>query len=168
MSILLRAAALVVIICTYVHVQALASQQKPDSQQKAALVKPIATAFNAAASGNFKLFHDQYAASSAIADEFAPFEWIGRNAQDRWYADFGKTLSELKMTDTKIVLSEPKYLYVAGTRAYAVIPLNVTANIAGKPYNESGLLAITLRRSGGVWKIATQSWAKGPENFNPY
>jgi hypothetical protein len=148
--------------------QAFSAQQTPDAQQKAALMKPITTAFSAAAAGNVKLFHEQYIRSSAIADEFAPFIWTGPNAQDRFFADFGKTLAELKMTDTKLVTGEPKYLYVAGARAYAVVPLKITANIAGKPYNESGWMTITLLQSNGVWKIASQSWAKGQENFNPY
>lgn len=147
---------------------AAAAQQSASGTLLATVMKPIIAALNAANTGNFKLLHAQYAAGSAIVDEFAPFEWTGANAQDRWFADFGKAADELKMTDTKLVAGAPKYHYVAGTRAYVVVPLSVTAKIAGKPYTESGSLAFTLRQVGSAWKISGQAWAKGPEAFNPY
>lgn len=147
---------------------AAATQQSASGGQLTAVMKPIATAISAANTGDFKLLHAQYTAASTIVDEFAPFEWTGANAQDRWFADFGKTAGELKMTDTKLVLGAPKYHYVAGTRAYVVVPLSVTARIARKPYTESGSVALTLQRVGGAWKISSQAWSKGREAFNPY
>ena len=164
----LRRAAVLIAASVLLPVLADAAQQTPNAQQKAAVMQPITTAFNAAGAGNVKLFHDQYAPSSTIADEFAPFTWSGAGAQDRFFADFGKALGEYKMTDTKLVPGQPKYVYVAGTRAYVVVPMTVSANIAGKPYRESGSMVVTLQRLQGNWKIATQSWTKGPESFNPY
>jgi hypothetical protein len=145
-----------------------ASQQSASGAQLVAVMKPITAALNAANAGNFKLLHAQYTASSVIADEFAPFEWTGANAQDRWFADFGKAADELKMTHIKLVAQAPKYHYVAGGRAYVVVPGIVTMNVSGKPYTESGSLVFTLRQIGGAWKISGQTWAKGPEAFNPY
>jgi hypothetical protein len=58
-----------------------AAQQSASGAQLTAVMKPIAAAFSAANTGNFKLLHAQYAASSTIVDEFAPFAWTGANAQ---------------------------------------------------------------------------------------
>jgi hypothetical protein len=148
--------------------QVAATQQSASGAPLAAVMQPITAVLNAANTGNFKLLHIQYAPNSTIADEFAPFEWTGANAQDRWFADFGKAAGELKMTQIKLVPGAPTYHYLAGTRAYVVVPATVSANIAGKPYTESGTLAFTLRQRGAVWKISGQTWAKGPEAFNPY
>lgn len=163
-----RIAVLALAVAACAIAPASAAQQSADAQQLAALMKPITAVITAANTGNFKLLHAQYTASSTILDEFAPFEWTGANAQDRFFADFGKAVAELKMTETKLVAGPPKYSYAAGVHAYVVFPLTITAKIAGKPYSESGWLTMTLRQSGGAWKISAQSWAKGTENFNPY
>ena len=148
--------------------RATAAQQSASGAPLAAIMQPITAVFNAGNSGNFKLLHAQYTPSSTIVDEFAPFEWTGANAQDRWFADFGKGAEEFKMTQIKLVAGAPKYHYVAGTRAYVVVPATVSANISGKPYTESGTIAFTLRQVGADWKISGQAWTKGPEAFNPY
>lgn len=163
-----RVTVLAIAVAMSASASAFAAQHVANAQERAAVMKPINAYISAANTGNFKAFHAQYAPASTFVDEFAPYEWSGTNAQDRYFADFGKTLTTLKMTEAKLVAGTPTYSYVDGSRAYVVLPVSVTAKIAGKPYTESGSMAITLLQSGGVWKISVQCWTKGPENFNPY
>ena len=134
-----------------------------------AVLAPINAVLNAGQSGNFKMLHDQYIAGCTIIDDFAPFKWSGVGAVDAYFASYGKMAIETKMTGTKISdRQQPKYVYVSGSNAYVLMPITVTAKFDGKPYTETGSIAFTLKKTDAGWKIATQTWVKTSETFNPY
>ncbi len=107
--------------------------------------------------------------SSTIIDDFAPFRWTGVDAIDAYFASYDLMAKETKMTGTKVSdRQQPKYAYVSGPNAYVLMPITVTAKFHGKPYIETGSLAFTLHKTDAGWKIATQTWVKDTETFNPY
>jgi ketosteroid isomerase-like protein len=134
----------------------------------AGVLAPIYAVLSAAQSGDLKRVREQYAPSITIMDEFAPFMWSGANALTAYFASYGRMAKETKMTDSKVSARQPKFAYVAGTRAYVLVPITVTAKVGGKPYTETGSLAFTLQETHAGWKIATQTWVKDTETFSPY
>lgn len=138
------------------------------SSVEAAVRAPIATAIAAGQSGNVKLLREQYVPSPTIVDEFAPFHWSGTMALDDYFASYRRMAEATKMSNSKVTLGLPAYMYVAANSAYVLVPITATARVNGKPYTEKGTIAFTLQRTGSAWKIATQTWVKSAESFNPY
>ena len=163
-----RLVALLLAVAVCAPAAAGAAQHVANAREKAALMKPVARLIHALNTGDAKELRPFYTAQTTIVDEFAPYEWTGADAVDRYFADFGKVVTALEITDMNIRSSAPSYVYVDGPRAYLTFPVSFSGKFKGKPYSESGTFTLSLRNSGGEWKIAAQSWAKGPERFNPY
>ncbi len=134
----------------------------------ATVLAPIAAAIAAGQSGNVKLLREQYVPSPTIVDEFAPFRWSGAQALEAYFVSYGRMVKATKMSDSKVTWGSPTYTYVAANSAYVLVPIATTAKVHGKPYTEKGTIAFTLQRTDSGWKIATQTWVKSTESFNPY
>ncbi|HEU5398589.1 MAG TPA: nuclear transport factor 2 family protein [Gammaproteobacteria bacterium] len=160
-----RMAALALIVALSSPGLALAGQSAmPD----AAVLATVNAALDAAQSGDAKAMQAQYLPGCTFVDEFAPFFWSGANSMEAYFASAAEMYKETGMAGTRVSRGKPKYVYVAGTSAYVVIPLKVSAKAKGKPYRGSGSLVFTLRKTDAGWKIASQTWAKDTENINPY
>lgn len=95
---------------------------------------------------------------AVVVDESAPFIWRGARAGTAWWTHIqsrlrGAALSASASAPTEFN-TDP-----AGSSAYAVVPMRISVSAKGKTHLETGLLAMTLRRTGSVWKITTVSWA---------
>jgi ketosteroid isomerase-like protein len=128
----------------------------------------VDAALSAPLQGDMARFRDQYAPDCVFVDEFAPFLWTGPNALDRWLTSGGQMYQETEHRDGKAAFGPPLYVYVRGDRAFVVEPVKGEATIRGKPYAQQGAFAFSLARTGGRWKITSQTWTKASETMNPY
>jgi ketosteroid isomerase-like protein len=100
-----------------------------------------------------------YTPDAVVVDEFAPYVWTGPTAASQWWAGVDKQIAQMG-THTIHAAAQPiKHFDVTGDSAYVVVPLYISYAVKSKPGHETGLFTLTLRRSGGAWKIATQTWA---------
>jgi ketosteroid isomerase-like protein len=99
-----------------------------------------------------------YTPNAVVVDEFAPYAWTGPAAASQWWAGVDKQIAQMGSTAIHATAQPIKHFDVAGDSAYVVVPLSISWSVKGKPGHETGLMTLTLRRLGGVWKIATQAW----------
>ena len=163
-----RLVALLLAVAMCAPAAATAAQHVADAREKAALMNAVAGLIHALRTRDAASVRSLYTAESTIVDEFSPYEWTGADAGKRYVSDLDKALVALKIADANVAPGAPSYLYVDGSRAYVIFPALFSGKIAGKTYSESGSFTLSLRKDAGAWKIAAQSWAKGPERFNPY
>ena len=138
------------------------------SGPNAEVMATVDAALHAAASGDIAGLRDQYAPDCAFTDEFAPFFWSGPGAIDGYFASGGRMYQETQHRDGKTTISPPAYVYVSGDRAFVVEAVSGAATVRGKPYSQQGAFAFALAKSGGRWKIISQTWTKTSESMNPY
>jgi hypothetical protein len=131
------------------------------------VLAPIETYVRAANAGNRALLISAFTADSAIVDEFAPFRFPAPHAAAHWYDGFGADQSANGVSDAFIAYTAPKFVTVAGTRAYVVLPTVYTYKIHGKPAKETGSLAFTLIERNATWKISAMAWAKLTDTGQP-
>ena len=96
---------------------------------------------------------------TGIIDEFPAFNWQGTDAVNDWFADFVKDAKTSGSTDTRIALSRPEHLSVAGANAYVELPSTLTSKHRGKPSTEKGRFIFVLEKSASAWYIANMAWA---------
>jgi ketosteroid isomerase-like protein len=99
-----------------------------------------------------------YTSDAVVVDEFAPYEWRGGTAGTQWWTGVQKESAKMHATSVVATAQTVEHYAVAGDAAYVVVPLKISIELAGKTGLETGLLTVTLRRSGGRWKIVTQTW----------
>jgi ketosteroid isomerase-like protein len=80
----------------------------------------------------FAMLAAYYTSDAVVVDEFAPYVWTGPTAATQWWAGVDKQMAQMGAN---------------------------TISAKGKPGHETSLFTLTLRRIGGTWKIATQTWA---------
>jgi ketosteroid isomerase-like protein len=100
-----------------------------------------------------------YTSDAVVVDEFAPYAWTGPTAAAQWWAGVDKQMAQMGTKTIHAVARPISHYGVTGDSAYVVVPLYISYTVKGKPGHETGLFTLTLRRSGGTWKIATQTWA---------
>ena len=128
---------------------------------------PVMTFVRAANAGDRALLVAQFTAGSTIVDEFAPFDFSAPHAAAHWYDGFGADQSANGVTGAVIATAPPKFVTVAGTHAYVVLPTVYTYAIHGKPAKETGSLAFALTGRGARWKISAMTWAKLTDTSDP-
>ncbi len=121
---------------------------------------PIQTYVRAANAGHRAELISAFTADSTIVDEFAPYSFPAPHAAAHWYDGFGADQLAGGVSAAEIRYTAPKFVTVAGIRAYVVLPTVYTYKIHGRPARESGSLAFALRNVGGAWKISAMAWAK--------
>jgi hypothetical protein len=131
--------------------------QEPSKEIKA-VVDSVLGAFN---SKNSKLFNDSFAGEVAIIDGFAPFRWIGPNAQARWWADAERWGKQLGVASERISVEKTLHWQMVGTRAYTVLSATLTIGLKkGESIIRPGILIYTLVELNGEWKAESQTWGR--------
>lgn len=128
----------------------------------------IDAALTAGMAGDVDRMRAQYAPDCVFADEFAPFFWSGPGALDRYLSSGGDMYQETEHRDGKPVFGPAKFVYVSADRAFVVEPVTGEASVRGRPYVQQGAFAFSLTRTGGRWRITSQTWTKTSENIDPY
>ncbi len=124
----------------------------------AVLMVPIKAMIAATNANNIAGIDAYYTSDAVVVDEFAPYRWAGQAAATQWWNGVNKNTAQLDSANVQATVQTVKHYQVAGDNAYVVVPLHITYTLKGQPAYENGILALTLRREGGTWKIATQIW----------
>jgi|SRR5665213_2360197 len=138
------------------------------SGPNAEVLAVVDAAMTAGMAGDIARMFAQYAPDCVFADEFAPFFWSGPGALGRYLMSGGRMYLETQHRDDKPVFGPARFVYVSGDRAFVVEQVKGSATVRGKPYQQAGAFALSLARSGGVWKITSQTWTKASETLDPY
>lgn len=101
-----------------------------------------------------------YVPAPTIVDEFAPFRWSGTRASTLWLRDFGKAIKSEGMTGTNLQRHAPSYMRVNGTRAWVIVPMDLTFYMKSKRRREEGAWTFVLIHDSGAWRIDSSSWAQ--------
>jgi ketosteroid isomerase-like protein len=125
----------------------------------ASLTAPVSRVVAVLNANDLSRLPSNYTANATIIDEFPPYVWTGRNAPVQWWRGFQQLTTKAHFSNVKTSMQPVQHYSVSGDKAYVVAPLVITYTANGKTQKETGLIACTLVRSGGLWKIATQSWA---------
>jgi ketosteroid isomerase-like protein len=125
----------------------------------AAVMAPISAILAATNADKGAELGTYYTPDAVVVDEFAPHVWTGPTAAAQWWAGVDKQMAQMGTHAIHAAAQPIKHFDVTGDSAYVVVPLNISYAVKGKPGHETGLFTLTLRRSGGTWKIATQTWA---------
>jgi ketosteroid isomerase-like protein len=108
---------------------------------------------------NASKVNSYFTSPATIVDEFPPYTWTGPNAGAAWWRAVAASNVSLHIKNMHVAMGRITQSNVSGSWAYAVVPLTITATSKGKPWRETGLWAAVLHRTGGVWKVASASWA---------
>lgn len=122
----------------------------------AVLMVPINPMIAATNADNVAGIDAYYTPDAVIVDEFAPYRWAGQAAATQWWSGVRKTSATLGTANLHAAVQKVNHYQVSGDDAYVVVPLHITYTLKNQPAYEDGLLTLTLRRGGGIWKIATQ------------
>ncbi len=144
---------------------ALAAQTSGPNGQVQAVVDAAMTAGMA---GDVGRMREQYAPDCVFVDEFAPFFWTGPGSLDAYLMSGGGMYQETQHVPGKTTFSPPSYVYMSGDKAFVIEPVSGAGTVRGKPYAQQGAFAFSLARTGGRWKITSQTWTKTGESMNPY
>ena len=134
---------------------------EPQKQPPAAIKALIEIALGAFNDKNLPVFTSTFADNVVIVDGFAPYRWLGPNAQDRWWADAEIWAKDLGVLGEHISIQEILHWQVVGTRAYAVISaiLEITLR-KGEPITRPGILTYTFVNLGEEWKAEGHTWGR--------
>jgi ketosteroid isomerase-like protein len=122
----------------------------------AILMVPINAMIAATNADNMAGIDAYYTPDAVIVDEFAPYRWTGQAAATQWWNGVRKMSVTSGTANVHATVQRLKYYQVAGDDAYAVVPLHITYTLKSQSAYEDGILTLTLRRGGGIWRIATQ------------
>ena len=101
------------------------------------------------------------AAETSIIDEFAPHEWHGAGACQKWADDYDANAKHDAITDGIVTLGTPTHVDVTGDHAYVVTPADYTFKQAGQPVKETGsMFTFALAKGADGWRITGWSWSK--------
>lgn len=102
------------------------------------------------------------AEQNSIIDEFAPYEWHGAGACEKWAGDFDADAKKNGITDSIVGMGKPKHVDVEGDRAYVVAPVTYAFKMKGKAVKEShSLMTLSLQKVAGGWRLTGWAWSKG-------
>jgi hypothetical protein len=99
------------------------------------------------------------AEQTSIVDDFPPHEWHGAGACSKWFSDFQAYVKANKVTDPAVTVGKPWHVDVTADLAYVVAPTTFTLNKNGKPVKEIGILTVSLKKAGAVWRMTGWAWA---------
>jgi len=101
-----------------------------------------------------------YVAAPTIVDDFAPFRWSGPGAAANWLHDFQASTRFEGMSRLNMVRHAPSYLRVTGSKAWAVVPMEMTFYMKAKRRSEEGSWTFVLVWNGKAWRIDSSAWAQ--------
>jgi ketosteroid isomerase-like protein len=99
-----------------------------------------------------------FTSDAVVVDESRPFVWRGDGAGTAWWHHVQGMLRTAALHATTTAPTEVQIDRANGV-AYVVVPMHITVTAKRTAHTESGLWALTLRRSGSAWNITTASWA---------
>lgn len=100
-----------------------------------------------------------FSADAVITDDAAPpFVWTGADAVLHWWNKVDNDLATMHGAHLHLTMRPIKHCYVVGGRAFVVAPFQMALTASGKTQDVDGLSTMTLRRTGGTWKITTASF----------
>ncbi len=111
-----------------------------------------ANANNAAKVGSY------FERESVVVDSFPPYVWKGANAGGRWWGDVA-TYDAAHQATLQASIGTIEFTDVSVSDAYVAVPLTITTEAKGKRRVQTGLWALTLHRTGGIWRISSAAWA---------
>jgi ketosteroid isomerase-like protein len=128
-----------------------------DKDDALATVKQFIDGFN---KGDEKTALAACASPAFIIDEFPPFAWQGATACADWAKDFEANAKKDVITDPVVTLQKPRHVYVAGDRAYVVVPANYDYKQKGKKVSQKGsTLTAALQKGQAGWRITAWTWS---------
>lgn len=69
----------------------------------------------------------------SIVDEFAPHQWIGPTAPQKWAADYDKNAKATGVTDGLVTYSAPNRMEIEGNSGYVIMPTVYLYKLKGQP-----------------------------------
>ena len=121
----------------------------------------IDTAFSAFNSKNSSLFNSTFGGEVVIVDGFAPYRWLGPNAQGRWWDDAERWAKDLGVENEHLSFQGMLHWEVVGTRAYAVVSATLTITLGNAdPITRPGILTYNFVKLGEEWKVEGQTWGR--------
>jgi hypothetical protein len=148
------------ILCVCVVLAALPGRAAADDASALGLLQPIDLLVASANSGLPSGVVAAYVPSPTIVDEFAPFRWSGEKASARWLSDFVSATRSQGMTRLNLQRHAPSYMRVNGTRAWVIVPMDLTFYMKRKRLKEEGAWTFVLAWAGNAWHIDSSSWAQ--------
>ena len=129
-----------------------------DHKDVMAVVNQFVNGFN---KGDVKTAVAVCSEQTSIIDEFPPHEWHGAGACLNWANDYDADAKKNGITDGVVNLSNPRHVYIAGDRAYVVVPANYTYKQKGTEVKGIGsTLTVALQKEKDGWRITGWAWTK--------
>ena len=140
----------------------MAAQEIPIPKEPPAEIQAlIDTARGAFNDKNFTLFNSTFGGDVVIVDGFAPYRWLGPNAQGHWWDDAERWAKDLGVLNEHVSSQGIVHWQVVGTRAYAVVSAVLTITLSkGEPITRPGILTYTLLKVGEEWKVEGHTWGR--------
>ena len=98
-----------------------------------------------------------YATDAVVVDEQSPYEWSGRSAGSDWISALC-TYGKLRDARFAAVGGAPANVRADSGSAYVTVRGVFTGVGARSGFRDDGRLVFVLRKIGGDWKIASQTW----------
>jgi hypothetical protein len=121
----------------------------------------IDTALSAFNAKDYTAFNNTFGGEVVIIDGFAPFRWIGPDAQGRWWSEAERWAKDLGVVSEHIAVEKVLHWQVVGTRAYAVLSATLKITLQQRePIIRPGILTYTLVKLDADWKAEGHAWAR--------
>lgn len=127
-----------------------------DKTDVMSVVHQFVSSFN---KGDMKSLVTQCAEQTVIIDDIPPHEWHGPEACSKWFSDFQAFAAATHTTDPTVTIGKPWHIDLTGDVAYVVVPTTFSFNKKGKPVKDMGILTVSLRKAGAVWRMTGWAWA---------
>ena len=135
------------------------NEQEKDAPAEIRVV--IETALGAFNNKDLARFNSTFAGHVVIVDGFAPYRWLGPDAQRRWWDDAEKWGHDLGVAGEHLSIREILHWQIVGSRAYAVVSATLTITLReGEPIIRPGILTYTFEKVGEDWKADAQTWGR--------
>ena len=142
----------VAIAVAIVGAEPLAASQETD------LMVPVRQFIDGFNKRDIKMVEAACAEQTFVIDDFPPHQWRGQKAISRWFHDLVRLSEKDRMSDILVTPSKPRHVHIAGTNAYAVVPIDLRYREKGRLVKTTGLMTLALRKSVEGWRIAACSW----------
>ena len=131
------------------------------ASQETDVMAPVRQFVDAFNKGDTKMVQAACADETFIIDDFPPHEWRGSGATSKWFHDLTAMGKKYDMSDPFVTLGKPRQVHVTGTRAYVVVPTNLSYNEKGQLVKRTGLMTLALHKGIEGWRISAWAWTWG-------
>jgi hypothetical protein len=123
------------------------------------VLAPVETLIAGINAGDVAKIASAYSVQPTIVDEFAPFQWQGVAAAQKWAKDFHTLVASNGITQVAVSRRAPTYFHRAGHFAYLTVPMMFAYRVKGVPVSEHGAFVLSLYEMEGIgWKIRASTW----------